>query len=245
VSLQADQTDTITFISLPRLDAATQKSAWFTHLEQHGIVFRIDPIERQALPRWIELRLQRQKQRVPAGEIGRRMLGFIADKVEGNLLAAHQEINKLALLYPEGELSEEDVQQAVLNVARYDVFKLSEAILAGDIARTVRMLNGLEGEGEAPVLVLWALTEEIRTMQRVLALQQEGKPWGTITRELRIWGARERMLPKALPRFTIERLNAALMIAADMDTLIKGLKPSTLPTDPWVALQELALELAR
>jgi DNA polymerase-3 subunit delta len=93
----------------------------------------------------------------------RECLDFIADRVEGNLLAAHQEIQKLALLYPEGQLSFEQIQDAVLNVARYDVFKLNEAMLTGDAARLVRMLEGLKGEGEALPLVLWAVAEEIRT----------------------------------------------------------------------------------
>jgi DNA polymerase-3 subunit delta len=102
-----------------------------------------------------------------AGRAGRRALQFIAEKVEGNLLAAHQEIQKLGLLYPPGALTFDQVQDAVLNVARYDVFKLSEAMLGGDVPRLVRMLEGLRGEGEATVLVLWALTEEIRVLSKV------------------------------------------------------------------------------
>src|SRR3546814_16338098 len=91
----------------------------------------------------------------------------MADKVEGNLLAAHQEIQKLALLYPEGQLAAEDVERAVLNVARYDVFGLRDAMLAGDIARTIRMIDGLRAEGDALPLVLWAVGEEIRLLARV------------------------------------------------------------------------------
>ncbi len=135
---------TLTLISLPRLDKATRTGAWFSALDAQGVTIQVEPIERGALPHWIAQRLALQNQRVAAGEEGQRTLQFFADRVEGNLLAAHQEIQKLALLHPEGELSFEQVEQAVLNVARYDVFKLSEAVLSGQVARTMRMLDGLQ-----------------------------------------------------------------------------------------------------
>src|SRR5690606_26811881 len=150
----ADGNDgTLTLVLLPRLDMATQKSAWFAALDAHGVTVRLDPVDRKALPQWIATRLQAQGQRVVAGEEGQRTLAFFADRVEGNLLAARQEIHKLALLHPAGELSFEQVESAVLNVARFDAFKLAEAVLAGQIARVQRMLDGLQAEGEAPVLV--------------------------------------------------------------------------------------------
>src|SRR5690349_1294100 len=144
----AGNPDVLMLVTLPRLDAATQKAAWFSALEQAGVALRIDPVDRAQLPNWVAQRLAQQGQRVPAGEEGRRSLQFIAERVEGNLLAAHQEIQKLGLLYPPGTLTFEQVHDAVLNVARYDVFKLSEAMLSGDAARLVRMLEGLKGEGE-------------------------------------------------------------------------------------------------
>ena len=128
-------TDTLTLFLLPRLDAATKKGAWFGALDNFGVTLQVEPVERQALPMWIAQRLQLQGQRVAAGEEGQRTLQFFADRVEGNLLAAHQEIQKLGLLYPAGELSQSQVEGAVVNVARYDVFKLSEAVLSGQVAR--------------------------------------------------------------------------------------------------------------
>ncbi|MEK6297786.1 MAG: DNA polymerase III subunit delta, partial [Paraburkholderia tropica] len=121
----------------------TQKSAWFTALAEGGVAIKIDPVERAALPNWIGQRLGMQGQRVAPGEDGRRSLQFVAERVEGNLLAAHQEIQKLGLLYPQGVLSFEQIHDAVLNVARYDVFKLNEAMLTGDAGRLARMLDGL------------------------------------------------------------------------------------------------------
>ena len=119
------------------------------------------PVERKALPAWLAQRLARQGQRVQAGDDGQRALAFFADRVEGNLLAAHQELQKLALLYPAGELSFEQVEAAVLNVARYDVSKLAEAVWGGQVARALRMLDGLQAEGESAVFVHWTLAEDI------------------------------------------------------------------------------------
>src|SRR5690606_15701452 len=119
-------------------------------------------------------------------EEGQRTLAFFADRVEGNLLAAHQEIQKLGLLYSAGELGFEQVEQAVLNVARYDVFKLSDAVLSGQVLRTERMRNGLQAEGEAEVLVHWALAEDIRAMKRVKDALRNGRPMPMALRENRV-----------------------------------------------------------
>ncbi|MET0333555.1 MAG: DNA polymerase III subunit delta, partial [Rhizobacter sp.] len=127
--------DVLTIVTLPKLDRTQQSSAWFTALDGAGVSVRVDAIERKALPTWIAQRLAAQGQRVPGGEAGQHALAFFADRVEGNLLAAHQEIQKLGLLDPQGELSFEQIEAAVLNVARYDVFKLGEAVLAGQATR--------------------------------------------------------------------------------------------------------------
>ncbi|MES2398611.1 MAG: DNA polymerase III subunit delta, partial [Pseudomonadota bacterium] len=171
---------TLTLVMLPRLDGMTTKGAWFGALDSFGVTVKFDPIDRRNLPQWISQRLQMQGQRVAAGEEGQRTLQFFSDRVEGNLLAAHQEIQKLALLYPaqggDGTLSFEQVENAVLNVARYDVFKLSEAVLGGQSVRVARMLEGLQAEGESEVLVHWALAEDIRSMKRVKDAIAAGRP---------------------------------------------------------------------
>jgi DNA polymerase III subunit delta len=163
----AGSDSTLTLVLLPKLDFQTKKGAWFGALEANGVTLQFDPVERAQLPQWIAQRLSQQGQRVAGGGEGQRTLQFFADRVEGNLLAAHQEIQKLALLYPAGELSFDQVEGAVLNVARYDVFKLSEAVLAGQLARVQRMLEGLKAEGEAEVLVHYTLAEDIRALKRV------------------------------------------------------------------------------
>jgi DNA polymerase-3 subunit delta len=235
----------LTLVVLPRLDKATRTGAWFSALEAHGATVQIDPVERAQLPAWIAQRLAAQGQRVAAGEEGQRTLQFFADRVEGNLLAAHQEIQKLALLHPQGELAREQVEAAVLNVARYDVFKLSEAVLSGQVARTQRMLDGLQAEGEAEVLVHWALAEDIRALKRVKDAMNAGKPLPMALRENRIWGAKERLYQRLLPQASDAQLARLLQSAHVVDGIVKGLKQADWPQDGWQALSRLALQLCR
>ena len=236
---------TLTLVILPRLDKAAKTSPWFTALDTQGTSVQIDPVERGMLPAWIAQRLAAQGQRVAAGEEGQRTLQFFADRVEGNLLAAHQEIQKLALLYPPGELAWRQVEAAVLNVARYDVFKLSEAVLAGQSARVQRMLDGLQAEGTAEVLVHWALAEDIRALKRVKDAMNAGKPLPMALRENRVWGVKERLYERILPRANDAQLARLLQAAHQVDGIVKGLKLPDWPAQPWQALQRLALQLAR
>lgn len=232
--------DNVTLITLPKLDWQTQKSAWVAALQQAGIYIDIPLVERPQLPAWISARLAAQGQ-----SADRQSIDFIADRVEGNLLAAHQEIQKLALLHPESKLSFEQVQDAVLNVARYDVFKLNEAMLAGDAARLVRMIDGLKGEGEALPLVLWAMAEEIRTLLKLKAGAAQGKSVGMLLKEYRIWGPREKLMEPALRRLKLSTLESALQEAAQVDKMVKGLRAKSHAGDPWDALLQLGLKVAR
>ncbi|MBU3739295.1 MAG: DNA polymerase III subunit delta [Rhodoferax sp.] len=232
--------DVLTLVVLPGLDRATRSSAWFTALEGHGVMLQVEPVPRSALPAWIAERMARQGQRVAAGEPGQRTLQFFADRVEGNLLAAHQEIQKLALLYPAGELSLEQVESAVLNVARYDVFKLSEAVLAGQPSRVQRMLDGLKAEGEAEVLVHYTLSEDIRALKRVKDALAAGRPLPMALRDNRVWGVKERLFERVLPRLAEARLAELLQAAHRVDGIVKGLKQPDWPQDPWQALHRLA-----
>ena len=235
--------DVITLVQLPRLDRAQQTSAWFGALDSAGVTVRVDPIERKALPQWIAQRLALQGQRVQGGEAGQRALSFFADRIEGNLLAAHQEVQKLGLLYPAGELGFEQIESAVLNVARYDVFKLGEAVLAGQVARALRMLDGLQAEGEAAVLVHWTLTEDIRALKRVKDAVAAGKPLPMALREGRVWGAKERLFERVVPLLTDPAVAHLLEAAQVCDGLVKGLKHPDWPNDPWDGLKRLVLML--
>ncbi len=235
---------TLTLFILPKLDNPTKKGAWFGALDQFGVTLQVDTVERAQLPQWIAQRLKLQNQSVAAGQEGQACLQFFADRVEGNLLAAHQEIQKLGLLYPEGELSLAQVESAVLNVARYDVFKLSEAVLAGQIPRVQRMLDGLQAEGEAAVLVHYTLAEDIRALKRVKDAIADGRPMPMALREQRIWGVREKLFERVLPKLSATRLAQLLQNAHQVDGIVKGLKVADWPTDPWQALHRLALRVA-
>lgn len=228
--------DIITLITLPRLDRATQNSKWFSALEDNGIVVVADDIPRHALPAWLAGRLQRQGQSADTDT-----LAFLADRVEGNLLAAWQEIQKLALLFPAGHLSFEQVKDAVMDVARYDIFKLSEAMLAGDAGRFVRILDGLRAEGTATVLVLWALTEDIRTVGKVLRAMRQNNNMSGALREARVWGVRQKLVECAARRFSPAIAERALRQAAYVDKVAKGLRRG----DVWDELLQLGVRCAR
>ncbi|HET7833735.1 MAG TPA: DNA polymerase III subunit delta [Gallionella sp.] len=228
--------DVLTLITLPRLDKTAQNSKWFTALQQHGVLVAADDIPRNALPRWIAGRLQRQQQTSDAAT-----LEFLADRCEGNLLAAMQEIRKLALLFPAGPLSLEQVKDAVMDVARYDIFKLSEAMLSGNAARFARILEGLRAEGTASVLVLWAISEEIRALCKVLQSTARGNSIGSALREARIWGARQGLIEHALRRLKLAQLEHALQQAARIDKTIKGLRRG----DAWDELLQLGMRFAK
>jgi DNA polymerase III subunit delta len=240
--------DVLTIIMLPRLDKLTKSTAWFIALENNGVALQVEPVERQALPQWIAQRLGAQGQRVEPGEEGQRTLQFFADRVEGNLLAAHQEIQKLGLLFPVegtggGVLTFDQVESAVLNVARYDVFKLSEAVLGGHAVRVQRMLDGLRAEGEAEVLVHYTLSEDIRALKRVKDAMGQGRPLPMALREQRIWGVKERLFERVLPKLSDATLAELLQSAHVVDGIVKGLKQPDWPHNGWQALHRLALQL--
>ncbi len=242
-----DPVDTVTCIFLPRVDFQTQKSAWFTALDEAGVAVRIDPIDRTHLPNWIAARLKKQGQQVEAGEAGQRALQFMANQIEGNLIAAHQEVQKLGLLYPEGVLTEENIRDAVLNVARYDVFQLTESLLAGDLARFNRMVDGLQGEGTPLVLILWSVTEEVRLLNRLRQGVDQGDNLSMLMKMNRVWGNKERLIPQALQRLNTDRLQKALTVLSGLDKQSKGLQIrrgdgpvlEKLPSEPWDGLRML------
>ena len=229
--------DTIICIILPRLDSKTKSSAWFSALDEAGMAIQIDSIDRLALPYWIGQRLKKQSQEVEAGESGQRALQFMSDQVEGNLIAAHQEIQKLALLYPAGQLSEEQIRSAVLKVARYDIFELTESMLSGDATRLNRMLDGLQGEGEPLPLILWSVSDELRTLHKVQSALLAGDALANLLRNYRIWGKREKLYPVALKRIAPKKLKQAMVLAANLDKQVKGLLVRDLPSNPWDGLR--------
>lgn len=227
--------DTVTLVSLPRLDKTALGSKWFTALSAQGVIIAAEEIALNALPAWIASRLKRQNQSADADT-----LEFLAERVEGNLLAAYQEIQKLALLFPAGPLSFEQVKDSVMDVARYDVFKLSEAMLAGDVARYAHILDGLRAEGTAAVLILWALVEDIRTLSKVLRAMHYSGNLSSALRDARVWGTRQKFVERAVRRFSPAIAERALRQAAHVDKVVKGLRRGNV----WDELLQLGVRCA-
>jgi DNA polymerase-3 subunit delta len=227
--------DNVTLVTLPRLDKAAQGSAWFTALCERAVVVAVQPVERDALPRWIAGRLARQKQKAAP-----ETLAFLADLCEGNLLAARQEIEKLALLLPEGTLDHDAVEAAVADVARYDVFAASEAWLAGDASRAARILVSLAAGGDGPQLAIWALGEDLHALAAIEAMTREGTPLASALRNARVWGRRQHAMERAAKRLRGEALLRALVALARVDALSKGIGHG----DAWDEVLALALAIA-
>ena len=228
--------DILTLISLPKLEWTVQKSQWYAALEKHAVMVSADDVPRNALPRWIAGRLGRQEQKADEPT-----LEFLADRCEGNLLAAFQEIQKLALLYPQGELTFEQVKDAVMDVARYDIFKLSEAMLNGNAERFTRILDGLRAEGTATVLVLWSISEDIRILGKVLGAVQGGENLGSAIRNNRVRRDKQGLIENAARRLRFPHIERGMQQAARLDKIIKGLRGG----DVWDELLQLGLRFAR
>ena len=226
--------DNLLLVTLPELDWREEKSAWFTALTNAGVALKLNAPPLNELPGWLVGRLRRQQQSADL-----ESLKFIAERVEGNLLAAHQEIQKLALLYPPGQLSAAQIRDAVLNVARYDIDSLREALLSGDIARLTRTLDGLMQEGEAPPLILWAMSEEIRALTTIRLGVDAGRPIDPLLKDAKVWGPRAIPVKKAIQRLTSATLEEALRHAGRIDRLVKGIGKG----DVWEEFLRLGLRL--
>lgn len=228
--------DTISLITLPKLDKTGQGSAWFSALEKVGVIIPLQTVEIERLPRWIGNRLQAQGQQVDEAT-----LEFLANQVEGNLLAAHQEIQKLGLLYPAGALDPEAVREAVMNVSRYDVFQLGDALLAGDPARTAKILQGLEAEGAQPLALLGVLAWLLRGVTRVKIAETRGENLANAMQQAKIWGDRQSQVKRMLARVSLRQLQAAMLKMAEIDKICKGIAPGK----PWLEISRLCIGLAR
>jgi DNA polymerase-3 subunit delta len=226
--------DNVTLVSLPRVDRTTQSSGWFAALAERGVTIAVAPIDRAALPAWLAERLARNKQRAT-----RDTLAFLGERCEGNLLAARQEIDKLALLLPAGELRHADVERAVADVARYDIQELSEAWLNGDASRTLRIALGLRSEGEPVTLVIWQLAEDLHALAGVREAVGHGQALASAIRDVRVWGKRQGALERAARRLGSDDLEPLLAALAKLDALSKGLGRG----DPWDAIVAIALAL--
>jgi DNA polymerase-3 subunit delta len=227
--------DTTVLIILPKLEREAKNSAWFSALEKQALVINLEEVPASQLPKWIGARLAQQGQQASPAT-----LEFLAHQVEGNLLAANQEVQKLGLLHPAGELSDDAVRQAVLNVSRYDAFQLGEAVLAGDSARTVRILQGLQDEGENAVAVMNPLMWVLRPLLGIKQAELRGENVMQAMTSARIFGERQALVKRALSRLSLRQLEAALQKLADIDKTAKGVMQG----DAWLEISRLCFGLA-
>ncbi len=227
--------DTTALIILPKLEREAKNSAWFSALEKQAVVINLEEVPASQLPKWIGARLAQQGQQASPAT-----LEFLAHQVEGNLLAANQEVQKLGLLHPAGELSDDAVRQAVLNVSRYDAFQLGEAVLAGDSARTVRILQGLQDEGENAVAVMNPLMWVLRPLLGIKQAELRGENVMQAMTSARIYGERQALVKRALSRLSLRQLEAALQKLADIDKTAKGVMQG----DAWLEISRLCFGLA-
>ena len=227
--------DTTALIILPKLEREAKNSAWFSALEKQALVINLEEVPASQLPKWIGARLAQQGQQASPAT-----LEFLAHQVEGNLLAANQEVQKLGLLHPAGELSDDAVRQAVLNVSRYDAFQLGEAVLAGDSARTVRILQGLQDEGENAVAVMNPLMWVLRPLLGIKQAELRGENVMQAMTSARIYGERQALVKRALSRLSLRQLEAALQKLADIDKTAKGVMQG----DAWLEISRLCFGLA-
>ncbi len=227
--------DNVTLVTLPRVDRATQSSGWFTALADAGVAIAVYPPDRDELPAWIAARFAKQGQKASA-----ETLAWLAERCEGNLFAARQEIEKLGLLLPEGTLAHENVERAVTDVARFDVFQLSEAWLGGDASRTVRIIGCLEAEGDAIQMLLWQLGEDLHALAYVLEAAATGTPVQAALRSARVWGKRQGAMERAAKRVARASVPAMLHALARLDALSKGIGRG----NAWDELRTLAVHLA-
>jgi DNA polymerase-3 subunit delta len=233
--------DNLLLITLPELDWKEEKAAWLTALGQAGCIVKLAAPLLGELPGWIAGRLRRQHQKAE-----RDALIFMAERVEGNLLAAHQEIQKLGLLYPAGELSFDQIRDAVLNVARYNIDDLRESLLAGELARYARTLDGLRQEGEALPLILWGLAEEVRALTQLREGLDQGKSLDGLLKIAKVWGPRQNAIRSAVQRLRLLPLQEAMRQLMVADQVAKGLRGNGVySSNPWELLLRMGFDLCR
>lgn len=227
--------DKILLIITPKLDASQQKSKWVKAIEEQGTMVTIWPIDNAQLPQWINNRLQREE--LSTSQEGLRLL---TEQTQGNLLACAQEITKLRLLYGPKKLSTDEIQAAIGDHARFDVFKLVDQALLGHAEATVRILSQLQESDTESTMILWSLTREIRQLLQLASLLAQGERFDSACAKIFVWKTRQPMYQSALRRLNKTQLLTLLQLAAQIDLMIKGLASGNV----WLSMNELALGLA-
>ena len=228
--------DILLIVSTPKLDRNQSNAKWVKALSNKGAYVPVWPVDIRELPRWVAGRMR---------DIGlqpdRAAATVIADRVEGNLLAASQEIEKLRLLLGEGPVSEEDVTNAVADSSRFDVYKLVDAAVAGNARRAIRILRGLQAEGVEPVIVTWALTRELRTLAQLADQVRRNVDLGAAMQQQRVWRNRMNIVRSCVSRHSLTGLYDLVKAAGRADAAAKGQAPG----DPWQMFADIVVDLSQ
>ena len=228
--------DRLLLVSTGKLDASASRSAWVGAIGKAGVVVQVWPIERPHLPAWIGQRATSLGLR-----LSRAATELMADRVEGNLLAADQEVRKLVLLLGEGSADDRVVQDAVASNPRFDVFRFADAVLAGNARRALRILDGLRAEGVAPTLVLWAVSRDLCLLAKLKSVGPgRAHDANSLTRH-GVWRRRQPLVKSALQRFEPRRLTDLLVQATEVDRVIKGVQVG----NPWQEMTRLIIAVLR
>jgi DNA polymerase III subunit delta len=227
--------DTLILLTGNKLDSKSHSARWVTAIEKHGVFMPVWPVEAAQLPAWIAKRLQRAGLRAEHA-----VASLIAERVEGNLLAAQQEIDKLVLLHANGVLTAETVLADVADSARFEVLQLGIAAMQGNAARALRILEGLRQEGVDATLALWAVNKDLQWLTRVEFLMRRGQSADAAMTAEYVWRPRQAAMKQALARLKATQLRGLLVDAAQVDAAIKGVSKR----DPWLMLQALVARLA-
>jgi DNA polymerase-3 subunit delta len=227
--------DTMVLVITGKLDGRTMNSRWVSAMDKNGTVVQVWPIELARLSGWVRERLSRHGLVADASAAA-----LLAERVEGNLLAAHQEVEKLALLLSPGPLTSETIVEAVADSARFDVLQVGEAAMRGKTARALRILEGLKGEGFEPTLVLWAINKDLQWIARARELMSNGQSSDSAMNALYVWKPRQQAMKAALARLPTRAINEMIIAAERADRAIKG----ALRTDPWLEFERLVALLS-
>ncbi|MCV6610126.1 MAG: DNA polymerase III subunit delta [Amphritea sp.] len=232
--LERPAPDNVLLIIADKLDGTAKKSAWFKAIDKQGVIVEIWPVELQQLPGWLNNR---------ARQIGLNLdndaTQLLCERIEGNLLAAKQELDKLNLLYPGQTLTADMVMDSVSDSSRYDIYGLTEAAIQQQVGRCSKIIEVLRQEGTEAAVALWAISREIRSLLAIQQGLQNGTPFDTICQKERIWGKRKNWVRAAAQRIHPVSLKQMLSRCAEADMQIKGA-----PGDAWLTLTGVTLQLA-
>jgi len=224
--------DTVLIINAGKVDGSAKKSAWFKAIDQKGMVVQCWPVSTEKLSPWLSQRFKARDMDADA-----EVLSYISQHVEGNLLAADQEIEKLFMLLGPGKVTYADVAQAVTSQSRYSVFELVDVLLGGDVKRVIKIVSGLKAEAVVPVVLNWALAKDIRLLAQV---SQDASSADFVLKRSGVWQSRVNLFKSCMSRHSPRSFHLMLKRCAYIDVVSKGMVDANV----WDEIESLCVRLA-